>query len=83
MHNRLFDGNGSTKGLTVVTQLAPGWVVCAPSPSDPPPDEDLPYALSQGLEQWLRLHPSVRVRSTLPIVKNGSTVGIHVWYDGE
>jgi hypothetical protein len=63
--------------------MAPGWALLVPNPSDPPPDEKLPYALSQGLEQWLNSQPSVRVRSTLAIMKDGNTIGIHVWYDAE
>ena len=83
MHNRLFGGNGSFGGFTNVIERGPGWIVCVPSSSDPPPDDKLPFALSQGLDQWLRAQPAVRVRSTLPIIKGGDTIGIHVWYDGE
>ncbi len=81
MHNRLFGGNGSSKGYTNVIELGPGWVLFVASQSDPPPAEELPYALSQGLEQWLPSQQAVRVRSTLPILKGGDTIGIHVWYD--
>jgi hypothetical protein len=45
MHNRLFGGNGSSKGFTNI-ELGPGWVLFVASPSDPPPAEELPYALS-------------------------------------
>lgn len=83
MVNRLFGGNGSSKGLTTATNLGPGWVIFAASKTDPPPPEELPFALSQGLEQWLRSQPAIRIRSTLPIVRNGNTIGIHIWYDGE
>jgi hypothetical protein len=81
MQNRLFGGNGSSKGFTNVIELGPGWVLLAASPSDPPPADDLPFALSQGLEQWLKGKPGARVRSTLGIVRGGHTIGIHVWYD--
>lgn len=81
MVNRLFGGNGDSKGFTSVVPLGPGWVLFLASPSDPPPANDLPFALSQGLEQWLRSQPDVRVRCTLPITKDGNTIGIHIWYD--
>jgi hypothetical protein len=81
MHNRLFGGNGASKGLTNAVTLGPGWVLFLASQSDPPPAEELPFALSQGMEQWLRSQPAVRVRATLPIVSDGNTVGIHLWYD--
>lgn len=81
MHNRLFGGNGSSKGFTQVIEMAPGWLLFVASPTDPPPIDELPAALSQGLVQWLRAQPSIRVRSTLPMVQNGNTVGIHVWFD--
>jgi len=80
-HDRLFGGNGSSKGFTNAVTLGPGWVLFAASQSDPPPAGELPFALSQALEQWLRSQPSVRVRSTLPIVSGGNTIGIHVCYD--
>ena len=81
MVNRLFGGNGSSKGFTNAVTMGPGWVLFVASQSDPPPPDELPYALSQGLEQWVKGQPGIRVRSTLPIIKDGNTIGIHVWYD--
>lgn len=43
--------------------------------------EKLPFILSQALSDWLLKNPNYRVRSTLPLVASGFTVGIHVWYD--
>jgi hypothetical protein len=82
MVNRLFGGNGSGKGVVLVSTQGPGWAVVYPSPNDPPPPDQLPYHLSLSLEKWLKERPGVRVRTTLPIVKDGDTIGIHVWYDG-
>ncbi len=73
----------SSKGYTNAVSLGPGWVLFIASPSDPPPTDELPYALSQGMEQWRRSQPAVRVRSSLPIVAGGNTVGIHLWYDSD
>jgi hypothetical protein len=81
VENRLFGGNGSSKGFINATDLGPGWVVLAASPGDPPPADEVPFALSQCLEKWLKARPEARVRSTLGIVRGGHTIGIHVWYD--
>jgi hypothetical protein len=81
MQNRLFGGNGSSKGFINAVDLAPGWTVLVASPGDPPPADEVPYALSQGLEKWLKSKPGAKVRSTLGIVRGGHTIGIHVWFD--
>jgi hypothetical protein len=81
MHNRLSGGNGSSTGFTNAVTLGPGGVLFAASQSDPPPAEELPFALSQGLEQGLRSAPAVGVRSALPVGAGGNTVGIHLWFD--
>ncbi len=83
MVNRLFGGNGSSKGFTNLIPMGTGWVLFVASQSDPPPPNELPYALSQGLEQWLKNQPGIRVRSTLPMIKDGNTIGIHVWFDAD
>jgi hypothetical protein len=83
MLNRLFGGNGSSQGTTNVVKLGPGWAVAFANPGHPPPADDLPYALSQGLERWLKELPGIRVRAALPIVRGGNAIGIHVWYDGD
>jgi hypothetical protein len=74
-------GNGSSKGYVDLITAGPGWLLMMANASDPPPPDELPLALSQALEHWLREERGVRVRSTLGIVRHGHTVGIHVWYD--
>jgi hypothetical protein len=81
MQNRLFGGNGSSKGFTNAVTLGTGWVLLAASQSDPPPPDELPFALSQALEQWVKSKPTAQIRSTLGIVRGGHTIGIHVWFD--
>ena len=73
--------NGASKGVTKAVTLGPGGVLFLASQSDPPPAEELPFALRQAVEQWLLLQPAVRVRATLPIVSDGNPVGIRLWYD--
>lgn len=43
--------------------------------------ERLPKILDHALHDWLRNHPTRRVRTVLPITSQGNTVAIHVWYD--
>lgn len=43
--------------------------------------ERLPILLSKTLFHWMSKNPQFRVRNTLPIVEDGYTVAIHVWFD--
>ena len=58
--------------------LAPGWVYF--TPGNPPPAR-VPAFLNLDLIQWLKENKQVKIRATLPMVENGNTVAIHVWYD--
>ncbi len=60
--------------------IRPGWVIFKAGKSAPPPDL-LPLMLSQTIGTWLRQTPHLVVKSTLPIVAQGATVEIHVWFD--
>jgi hypothetical protein len=51
-----------------------------PNPTHPPPGEVLHVAQADALQKFILAHP-IRVRSTLPIVREGSTVAIFVWWD--
>lgn len=37
--------------------------------------------LNQHFYNWLQRNPEFNVRAVLPIVENGNTVLIHVWFD--
>ena len=60
--------------------LAPGWVYFTPG-DPPPPPARVPAFLNLDLIQWLKENKQVKIRATLPMVENGNTVAIHVWYD--
>ena len=47
----------------------------------PPEPEDLPLHLSKAVAAWQKQNPMLKVRATLPIVRNGNTVAVHVWFD--
>jgi len=47
----------------------------------PPPDDQLPFAMHEMLQRWLRQNPHLKVRTVFPIVRNGNTIAVHVWFD--
>lgn len=82
MSGRLeFGGNGgSGRGLVDVVPVCEGCVLFTANPQKPPPDEEMPIALSEVLQKWMLSQP-IRVRETLPITKGGNTVGLFLWFD--
>lgn len=77
-----FNGHGKQepKGLVDVVPLFEGCSIFVPNPKQPPPDDELPVALADVLQKWM-LANAVRVRETLPIVKDGNTVALFVWWE--
>lgn len=72
-------GNGSGK-LDILLTDKGGWLVVYPARRADLP-EDLPVHLSRVMEKWFHERPHLRIRSALPIVQNGNTVVIHVFYE--
>ena len=57
-----------------------GYVVIQAS-EGPPNDLDMPTdLLSKSVTNWVKQRPEITVQSTLPILKDGQTVAIHLWY---
>ncbi len=54
-------GNEASKGFVNRVEAGPGWSLLIPSPSEPPPENEISIALNHALEQWLRSDPTVRV----------------------
>jgi hypothetical protein len=84
MDFRQFFKNGnapSGKGKVDVQPLVEGCSLLVPNPQDPPAESELPYAISQALQQWLASVPPMRVRETLPIIRKGNMIGLFVWWD--
>ena len=61
--------------------MATGWVIFQATPETDPRPDRLPYALNQSVTAWARQNPTLCIRATLPIVSQGNTVAIHVWFD--
>ena len=76
-------GNGDGGGQVTIdrVELAPGWSFFEAG-KNPPQFDKLPHLLNRSLIDWLRANPDLVVRTTLAITTAGTTVGIHVWYDG-
>jgi hypothetical protein len=74
-------GNGDGGMEIGVTELAVGWVSFQVGLT---PSVDLKRGaalLNESLIRWLMAQPSLRVRAALPIVVDGNTAALHLWYD--
>jgi hypothetical protein len=60
--------------------IASGWV-CFTADDPAPPPARVGEFLNIDFMRWLRQNSTFKVRATLPIVANGNTVAIHVWFD--
>lgn len=81
MGNRL-EGNGDSKVNIIITEKGPGYVIIAPDRIDKLPEQIAVY-VSRTLEGWQKENPSYRVRAVCPIIQDGTTLAIHVWFDGQ
>ena len=61
-------------------EMGPGWV-CFQAGEKPPALEQLPGYLNHACYAWLQRNSEFAVRATLPIVEQGYTVAIHVWFE--
>lgn len=73
-------GNGGSRGLVDAIAICEGFVLFKANPQHPPPDGEMPIALAEVLPKWLKDNPG-RVRDTLPLVKDGNTIGVFLWFD--
>ena len=76
------NGNGTNEYSVKITEFPDqGHVVFYADDDHPPPAAELPTVLGHALQDWMGENPDVVVRSSLPIVQNGQTIAIHLWYD--
>lgn len=47
----------------------------------PPVSDMLPKLLSESVANWVKQRPEIAVRATLPLVKDGQTIAVHLWYE--
>jgi len=70
----------STKITIDRIEMGTGWVCFQPGDRPPSPDR-LPAFLNECFYTWLQRNPDFNIRATMPIVENGQTVLLHVWFD--
>ncbi len=75
-------GNGDGKIEIGVEIKTDGWVMFRAGITPTIDIRQVPNALSEIMSAWLKDRPDLHVRSTLPIVEDGYTVAIHVWFEG-
>jgi len=68
------------KGQVDRLDMAAGWA-CFLASGTPPKADELPLYLSKAAAAWQKQTPTLKVRATLPIVQNGNTIAVHVWFD--
>ncbi len=73
-------GNGATKGLVDLIPIGEGCSLFKANPQQPPPQEDMPIAIADVLQKWMLSTP-VKIRETLPVIKDGNMIGLFVWWD--
>jgi hypothetical protein len=74
-------GNGGPgRGLIDVVPASRDCVLFTANVQKPPPDREMPLAISEVLQKWMRAE-AVAVRATLPVVRDGNTIGLFVWFD--
>ena len=72
-------GNGSGKFRVHQDDLG-GWVRVHAEPTAVVPD-NLAFFLSRVLADWFRQRPHLRMRTVVPVCRDGTTVELHAWYD--
>lgn len=61
-------------------EMETGWV-CFQGGETPPAPDQLPLILNDAVSNWLKNHPEFKVRAMLPIVVQGNTQAINIWFD--
>ncbi len=63
-----------------VVEMGVGWIFFELGEIKPR-GHQLAYTLNRAMYDWLQDNPRVVIRTALPIVADGMTTGIHLWYD--
>jgi hypothetical protein len=74
-------GNGDGKIEIGIVPLAEGWIMFRAGITSGTDLSRIPTLLNETLIGWLKDRPNVQIRTTLPIVQDGCTVAVHVWYN--
>jgi hypothetical protein len=74
------EGNGGDKVQIHTSIKAEGYALIFPDKIEPLA-AGVPVFLSRTLEAWVRDNPQKKIRCALPIIKDGQTIAIHLWFD--
>ena len=72
-------GNGSGKFNVHQLDMG-GWVRVFTDPMATVPD-DVAVFLSHAMTDWFRQRPHLRMRTVVPVARDGNTVELHAWYE--
>lgn len=61
-------------------EMGTGWVLF-PGGATPPSPDQIAYYLNDAMCDWLGKNPEFKVRTTLPIIVEGNTVALNIWFD--
>ena len=75
-------GNGDGKIEIGVVEMGKGWVMFRAGITPTTDVRRVPTAINEVMTAWLKERASLLVRATLPIVEEGNTVAVHVWFGG-
>jgi hypothetical protein len=79
--NAIDDENSESEFTLDRIELGTGWVCFQGGEENPPAPEQLPVILNDAITDWLLRNPEFKVRTTLPVVVDGNTIAINVWFD--
>ena len=80
-HTSRMIGEEKSDGLLIErVDIDTGWVRFQAG-NPPPPQNELPVALESAFATWLTRNPAFKIRNILPIVADGYTVAINVWFE--
>jgi len=73
------EGNG--EGKTVINFLERGnYILISPRNATNLP-ANIAIIVNRAFLDWMKKHPGIRIRAVLPIMQDGQTTALHVWYD--
>lgn len=73
------EGNGETN-TQIDLMESPGHVLICPHDLKRLP-HNIAVIINTAFNDWLKKHPGIRIRTTLPFTQDGQTTAIHVWFD--
>jgi len=74
------EGNGNSK-TTIDFVERPNYVLICPHDLTALP-ANIAVIINNAFLDWMQKHAGIRIREILPLIQDGQTIALHVWYDG-